>query len=177
MIHVKIIDAAHKQDINLPNDPFSLWGRILPSYQKGQWSYEVVKFPEEAISSMCFPDESYDYDTMCADHTTFIGAYEDQICIGLAILQPGFFSYLYLYDLKVSKDYRGRHIGQMLLQKASEVALSQGYRGIYCVCQDNNPGACLFYLNYGFVIGGLDTLVYKGTSQEGKSDLILYKDY
>lgn len=55
-------------------------------------------------------------------HVKIIDAYEDQTCIGLAILQPGFFSYLYLYDLKVSKDYRGRHIGQMLLQKASEVA-------------------------------------------------------
>lgn len=37
-------------------------------------------------------------------------------------------------------------------------------------------GACLFYLKNGFVIGGLDTNVYKGTSQEGKKDILFYCD-
>ena len=37
-------------------------------------------------------------------------------------------------------------------------------------------GACLFYLKNGFVIGGLDTHVYVGTSQEEKSDILFYLD-
>lgn len=32
MLEIKIIDAEHKQDINIPNEPFSLFGRMIPSY-------------------------------------------------------------------------------------------------------------------------------------------------
>lgn len=42
--------------------------------------------------------------------SVFLGAYDGEKCVGLAILQPGFFKYMYLYDLKVSKQYRGQHI-------------------------------------------------------------------
>ena len=59
----------------------------------------------------------------------------------------------------------------MLMEKAKEVAAAQGYCGIYTQGQDNNPGACLFYLNSGFYIGGLDTNVYRHTKQEGKADI------
>ena len=65
-------------------------------------------------------------------------------------------------------------IASLLIEKSKEVALEQGYRGLYTQGQDNNLGACLFYLNNGFVIGGLDTCVYQGTSQEGKKDILFY---
>ena len=29
MFEIRLIDAEHKQDINIPNEPFSLFGRIL----------------------------------------------------------------------------------------------------------------------------------------------------
>ena len=92
------------------------------------------------------------------------------------MLQPGFFRYLYLYDLKVCQAYRGQKIGALLIDKAREIALQQGYRGLYTQGQDNNVGVCLFYLHYGFHIGGLDTEVYRGTSQEGKADILFYLD-
>lgn len=34
----------------------------------------------------------------------------------------------------------------------------------------------IIYLKNGFVIGGLDTHVYKGTSQENKKDILFYCD-
>ena len=61
--------------------------------------------------------------------------------------------------------------------KAKKIAAEKGYRGIYTQGQDNNLGACLFYTKYGFRIGGLDTEVYKGTSQDGKADIIFYYDF
>ena len=64
----------------------------------------------------------------------------------------------------------------MLIEKSKETALEQGYRGIYTQGQDNNLGACLFYMKNGFVIGGLDTHVYTGTSGDGKSDILFYLD-
>lgn len=172
MITVKEINAAHKADINIPNEPFSMFGKIIPSYTNEKWSYKIERYAAENITEMCFPDENYDYDSMT--DSVFLGAYDDDTCIGLAILQPGFFKYMYLYDLKVNGKYRRHHIGKMLIEKAKAIAAANGYCGIYTQGQDNNPGACLFYLNSGFYIGGLDTNVYRHTKQEGKSDIIFY---
>ena len=172
MITVRLVTKEHESDIRIPNESFSLFGRIIPSYENGRWDYQLVRFPPEKVSEMCFPDEAYDLDSMPG--SVFLGAYDDETCIGLAVLQPGTFRYMHLYDLKIAKRYRRQNIGRMLIGKAKEVAAQHGYSGIYLECQDNNPGACLFYLNSGFYIGGLDTNVYRHTKQEGKADILLY---
>ena len=175
MIEARIIDEAHRQDINIPNQPFSLWGRMVVSRQDGQWSHSVVKFAPKDIGEMRFPDENYDFAAMSGD-STFIGAYDGEKCVGLAIMQEGFLKYMYLYDLKVDRSCRGRGVGALLMERAKELAGEKGYRGIYTQGQDNNLSACLFYLKQGLHIGGLDTDVYKGTAQEGKADILFYLD-
>lgn len=175
MIDIKIIDAAHKNDINIPNEPFRLIGRMIPSYVNEQWDYSAVCFDEANITQMCFPNENYCYEDM-KDNSVFIGAYDNGQCVGLAIMQKAWFRYMYLYDLKVSKDHRRKGVATALIEKAKEVCKAQGYAGIYTQGQDNNLSACLFYIKTGFHIGGLDTNVYKGTKQEGKADIIFYLD-
>ncbi|MBO5198141.1 MAG: GNAT family N-acetyltransferase [Lachnospiraceae bacterium] len=175
MITVRIIEKDHKDDINIPNQPFKLFGLMLPSYNNGKWDHTVIKFPEENHTDMCFPDENYDYDTMIQDYV-FLGAYDGDKCIGLAILKQAFFRHMYLYDLKVNADYRGKGVGALLLAKSKEVAAEQGYIGLYTQGQDNNLGACMFYLKNGFKIGGLNTFVYNGTTQENKKDILFYCD-
>lgn len=175
MISIKLIDEAHKEDINIPNEPFQLIGKMIPSYVDEQWHYSVRCFKEKDIAEMCFPDENYDFYAMLNDHV-FIGAYDDEKCIGLAILRDVWMKYMYLYDLKVSKDYRGQGVARALIEEAKKVCKEKGYHGLYTQGQDNNLSACLFYIKSGFHIGGLDTNVYKGTKQEGKSDIIFYLD-
>lgn len=102
MIEIKIIDAAHKDDINIPNEPFQLIGRMIPSYSDEQWNYSVRYFNEADITDVCFPDENYNYEEM-KERSVCIGAYDSGKCVGLAILQDAWFQYMYLYDLKVSK--------------------------------------------------------------------------
>jgi len=174
MIEIIIIDEQRKKDINIPNEPFEMFGRIIPSYDGHKWTYTLLRFKPKDVTEMCFPDENYDFDAMT--DSTFIGAYDGDKCVGLAILQPGFFKYMYLYDLKVNKAYRGRHIGQLLIKRAKDIAAENGYCGLYTQGQDNNPGACLFYLNSGFYIGGLDTNVYRHTNQEDKADILFYSE-
>lgn len=124
---------------------------------------------------MRFPDENYDYGKL-SENSEFLGAYDGDKCVGVAILQRAMFRYLYLYDLKVCAGYRGAHVGTMLVDKAKQLSLERGYRGLYTQAQDDNLGACLFYLKNGFTIGGLDTKVYAGTPQEEKKDVIFYCD-
>ena len=174
-MEIKIIDAEHSDDINIPNEPFSLFGKMVPTYQDEAWGYTVRYFAEADITEMCFPDENYNYDRMKND-CVFVGAYEGGKCVALAILQKAIFKYMYLYDLKVSKEYRRKGIASELIEKAKEVCKANNYSGIYTVGQDNNLAACLFYVNMGFCIGGFDTNIYKGTNQEGKADIIFYLD-
>lgn len=175
MIVIREITPARKSDVNIPNEPFPLFGRMVPAYQDGSWSHRCVLFEEKDVSEMCFPDENYDYDEM-RENSVFLGAYDGEACVGLAILQDGMFRYMYLYDLKVSRACRGQGVGRALIEKAKETCQTKGYQGLYTQGQDNNLGACRFYLKAGFRIGGLDTEVYKGTKQEGKSDIFFYLD-
>lgn len=175
MIEIRIIDEKHSADINIQNEPFRIFGRLIPSYTDGLWSWDTHYFDGNDCSETCFPDENYDYGQMSRS-CVFIGAYEGGKCIGLAIMQNAFFRYMYLYDLKVSRAFRRSGVGEALIKKAEEVCLARGYRGIYTIAQDNNLAACLFYLKRGFNIGGLDTNVYRGTKQEGKADIYFYKE-
>lgn len=174
-ISYRIIDQEHSEDIRLKNDPFPLYGRMIPSLQAGKWSHEVHLFSEEQRREMCFPDENYDYASMSKEYT-FIGAYNGEKCVGLSIMQDKWFKYMYIEDLKVSQDYRGKGIGRGLIEKSMEVAREKKYNGIYLVGQDDNLAACQFYLQVGFEIGGFDDHVYRGTAQEGKGDIYFYLD-
>ncbi len=171
-IEIRVIDAEHRNDINIKNEPFSLYGRLIPSYVNGKWDYAIINF--DGVDEMCFPNENYDYNEL-SKNSTFIGAYYGARCIGLAIMQEAMFKHMYLYDLKVDRECRRRGVARALLDRADAIAAERGYIGIYTQGQDNNLGACLFYLNCGFVIGGFDQKVYEGTEQEGKADIYFYR--
>lgn len=175
MIEIRRIDKAHEADIRLKNDPFPLNGFLRPAYQNGAWSYAVERLPEEQVTTMCFPDEDYVFDAM-PEGAVFLGAYDEERCVGLLLLKPGFFKYMYVENLMVSAAFRRQGVGRELIAAASRLAREQGYRGLYLQAQDNNLAACEFYLRCGFFIGGLDTQVYAGTSQAGKSDILFYLD-
>lgn len=175
MIEIRKIDALNKQDVALKNDPFPIWGKLIPRYQNSKWTYSIEQFPECAVTQMCFPDAGYDYDTMSGD-SIFLGAYDEDTCVGLALLQKSMFRYLYLSDLNVQLSHRRMGVGRQLIQAALGIAKQMHCRGLYLIAQDNNLSACLFYLSCGFRIGGLDTEIYNGTSQEGKADLHFYLD-
>ncbi len=171
MAEIHRITGENRQDAQLPNEPFVLWGRLIPHLQDGMWSYRVERFAKEM--EMCFPDVPYDPER---EDGVFLGAYDGETCIGLAVLRSGMFRYLYLDDLKVCRAFRGKGVGGMLVAACMEEAKARGGRGIYTVGQDNNLSACLFYLKQGFDIGGFDNRAYRGTAQENKADIYFYKD-
>jgi ribosomal protein S18 acetylase RimI-like enzyme len=176
MIQIERITESNKNDINIPNEPFTLWGKMIPTYDGNKWAYTTEKFDENKISEMVFPNENYDFASMKNEYY-FVGAYnESGKCIGLAVYKRDWYKYLYLEDLKVFKDFRGNNIGKLMLDEGRKIADENGYRGIYTIGQDNNLSACLFYIKSGFTIGGFNTHVYRGTIQEDKSNIYFYID-
>ena len=172
-MEIRKITAANAADLLLPNEPFSQPGQFVPSLKDGIWSYEVRLY--DAPKSMVFPPKAYDLASV--DKEGFaLAAYEDNTCVGLAIFKDAFFRYMYVYDLKVAASCRGKGIGKALTDTGLQEASNPNYRGIYLQAQDDNLGACLFYLKCGFRIGGFDNRVYGGTSQAHKADILFYLD-
>lgn len=171
MAEIREIGPDTAADIRLPNEPFTIWGRMVPSLSEGCWSYRTERF--EKPSEMCFPDENYD---AAEDGTFFLGAYEADKCVGLAVLRKDMFRYLYLDDLKVCRENRRKGIGGQLVKACLNKAKELEYQGVAVTCQDNNLSAALFYLKQGFEIGGFDNRGYRGTSQAEKADIYFYKD-
>ncbi|HFI0977198.1 TPA: GNAT family N-acetyltransferase [Streptococcus suis] len=170
---IRMITKENKEDILLPNQAFPIRGKLLVNYRNHTWSHSVQL--AETIEWQTFPDEPYNFEEMEKDFH-FIGAYDGDTCVGLAILQEDMFNYIYLYDLKINQDYRKQGIASQLIDKSKALALAKGYRGVRTIAQDNNLNACLFYLSQGFEIGGFNTHDYKGTQQEGKADIYFYLD-
>ena len=172
-MEIRIINENFEKDINIPNQPFKIRGRLLVSFVNNKWEYKEEVFKEDKVKEMTFPDENYDFEKM--NDYVFIGAYENNTCIGLAILIETFNSCLFLYDLKVNKLMRGKGVGKKLIDYSYKYALDHNYPGLHTIAQDNNLDACLFYLSCGFEIGGLDTKTYEKTKQAGKYDIYFYK--
>ena len=173
MIEIRKITRETAEDLRLPNEPFLMPGKFIPQLSDGVWTYRTEAFP--VPETMVFPNEDYDFEERSSKGVAF-GAYENGKCVGLAIYEDYWLKYMYLYDLKVTADARGKGVGKALIQAGLEEAKTRGYRGIYTIAQDNNLNACMFYLCAGFDIGGFDNRVYGGTSQANKADILFYLD-
>ena len=167
----KKITIENKDDIRLPNEPFDLFGKLVVQRINNQWSYEIELFDE--TETMVFPEENYDF-YQIQKNGFAIGAYHEGKCVGLAIYEYNWNKYLYLYDLKVNRDFRKMGVASGLIKNGLDDVEELGYKGIYTVGQDNNLAACKFYLNQGFEIGGLNTRNYDHTKQAGKADIYFY---
>lgn len=163
----------NEQDLNIPNEPVVIIGRLIVSRLDNEWSYTSDYFSEK--TELTFPDENYDI-TETLENGAVIGAYDQGKCIGLAVMQDDFAKFMYLADLKVNSAYRKQGIAKELIKVCRREAGKRKYKGIYTVAQDTNLIACRFYLNEGFEIGGLNTHGYKHTKQEHKSDIYFYLD-
>lgn len=170
-IYIRRIDEFHADDARFKNQPFQIWGRMIPSLENGKWDYTVEKY--EHTEEDCFPDEPYD---VAKDDAIFLGAYDKDVCIGVAVLRKEMFKYLYLDDLKVNRDYRRKGVGGLLIDACLQEAEKFSMQGIYTIGQDINLSACLFYIKQGFEIGGFDNRSYRGTSQEKSANIYFYKD-
>lgn len=170
-IRIDIVTAADQEALHLENEAFDVFGRLIVSRINEKWEYDKELFSE--TTTMTFPDEAYAYEQV-SQNGFAVAAYVDEECVGLAVIQKDWFQYMYLMDLKVKQKYRKSGIAKLLIARAKEEAVQLGKRGIYTIGQDNNLAACLFYLNSGFRIGGLNTDVYKHTRQEGKADIYFY---
>ncbi|MGE7604844.1 GNAT family N-acetyltransferase [Peribacillus sp. NPDC097675] len=145
------------EDINMTNEYFSLNGRVVPSLESGRWSYKEVLFDETKETR--FPDDELDWSQYInrEDKSLFL-AYMNDTCIGQIRIIKDWNRFCYIENIATKKAYRGSGVGKLLLNKAEEWAKQRNLIGMSLETQDDNLGACRFYVKQGFLLGGVDTL-------------------
>ncbi|WP_035619015.1 GNAT family N-acetyltransferase [Lacticigenium naphthae] len=167
------LSKRDEKTLNMKNEPFDLFGRLIIEREQNRWIHKEELFQKK--ERMTFPDEKMSIEEI--EKKGFaIGAYQEDEIVGLAIFHDDWTKYAYLHDLKVKGSYRQQGIAGNLIEKGLWQAKKQGYAGLYTIAQDNNLGACRFYLKENFVVGGLNTHGYNHTAQEGKADIYFYKE-
>ena len=157
---IKQIRKEIIKDIKGINEPFEIIGRIKPSLVNGEWSVSEELFDESYLHS--YPDDDVDYKeyTDNPNQTVFM-AYVDGEFAGRIIVRKDWNKFLFVEDISVLKDFRGRGVGTALVNKAIEWAKNEGMKGLALETQDNNLLACRFYLKCGFVLGAVNSMLYK----------------
>lgn len=147
-------------DINKANQPFEIIGKIKPKFDGASWTYTEDLFTKPYTKS--YPNDNVDYTAYIDsnDKTVFL-AYSDTECIGQIALKKDWNKYAFIEEICVAKSARGQGVGTGLIEKAAEWARKAGLKGLALETQDNNLCACRFYAKCGFVIGGVDTMLYR----------------
>ena len=164
---MEIVKINHQNlaDINKANQPFVIIGRIKPTFDNGNWSYTEEIYEQPYMKE--YPEDSCDYAAYIdnSDKVIFF-AYSEAECIGQIILKRDWNKYAFIEDICVAKSARGQGVGTALIQKAIEWAKNSNLKGLALETQDNNLLACRFYAKCGFVIGAVNTMLYKNFDNE-----------
>lgn len=147
------LDLHNLSDINKANEPFEIIGTLRPSFINGKWEWE-----EELLEHSYFkeyPSEVCEYATYIAnpDKVVFL-VYSDGECIGQVVLRKDWNKYAFIEDICVAKE-----------RELSGLALET---------QDTNLLACRFYAKCGFVIGGVNTMLYRNFEKPWFDESAIY---
>ena len=175
---MEIVKINHQNlaDINRANQPFEVIGRMKPTFSDGIWAYTEEIYERSYMK--VYPNDSCDYAAYIdnSDKTVFF-AYSGKECIGQIILKRDWNRYAFIEDIWVAKSARGQGVGTSLIQKAIEWAKNSDLNGLALETQDNNLLACRFYAKCGFVIGAVNTMIYRNFSDDEEFAVFWYLQF
>ena len=154
------INKDRIKDIKGINEPFEIIGKLKPAFFDDEWSFTEELLADPYMHS--YEEDDTDYSEYVDNpYKTVFMAYEDGKFAGRIIVRKDWNKYLFVDDISVLKDFRGKGVGTALMQKAVEWAKKEGMAGLALETQDNNLLACRFYSKFGFKLGAVNTMFYK----------------
>lgn len=154
------LDQQNLKDINKANQPFEVIGKIRPAFADGIWTYTEELYEQPYMKA--YPNDDWDCVAYInnPDKAIFL-SYSGTECVGQIVLKRDWNRYAFIEDICVAKAARGKGVGSALIQKAIEWAPNSDLRGLALETQDNNLLACRFYAKCSFVIGAVNTMLYR----------------
>jgi len=89
-------------------------------------------------------------------------AWDGALLAGQIVVERGENKLARIADVRVTVSHRRKGVGRQLALAAERWAWGAALVGACATTQDNNPGACQFFLKCGYRFGGFDTLRYAG---------------
>jgi len=143
---------------NQSNEGFMVSGRIIPKYENDKWTYTEEIFTEPFFKQ--YENDEIDTSYIVEKEKAVFYYYANNNCIGQIKLRSNWNGYALIEDIGVAKDWRQTGVGTALLEKAIAWAKGNNLAGLMLETQDVNVSACRFYAKNGFVIGGIDAMLY-----------------
>ena len=160
-------------DVNKANEEFTIFVKIIPEFIGGNWAFMEELFEEPYEYKYPIDNEDYSEYINSNDKKIFL-FYEKNNCVGQIILKKYWNKNTYIQDICVAKNCRNKGIGYKLMDKAVEWTKMNGLKGIMLETQDVNIIACKFYKKYGFILGGVDTMLYSNFKNADQKALFWY---
>ncbi|MFX1391627.1 MAG: GNAT family N-acetyltransferase [Promethearchaeota archaeon] len=175
MFNIRIIKMSLAQinDINKPNEPFLIIGKIISKFDGSDWEYEKRLFEQKYEKKYKNDELDYTKYIVNPDKVMYM-AYSNLDCVGQIRMRRNWNDFGFIEDLAVCRSYRRKGVGNGLIQKAIIWAKMNNLNGLMLETQDNNLSACLFYLNRGFKIGAVDTMLYANTENAEEKAIFFY---
>ncbi len=104
---------------------------------------------------------------------TFLARYEGD-AVAHITLSKNWNDYTLIEEIAVSQPARRKGVATALLDTARQWAQEQGTAGLMLETQNNNLNACLCYQRYGFTLGGIDHLLYRGQPDIADHEIALF---
>ncbi len=93
-------------------------------------------------------------------------AFLDGQLAGQAVVSRHFHQLAMLWDIRVDVRSRRNGVGRMLIQACRDWAVLLGLKGIMVETRDTNPAACQFFQSCGFILGGVDRMLYAADAEQ-----------
>ncbi|RNF86064.1 GNAT family N-acetyltransferase [Montanilutibacter psychrotolerans] len=103
--------------------------------------------------------EDYREHLEATDQALFVARLDGQL-VGYLAIRSNWNALALIDDIAVSRTARRQGCARALMDRAVDWARSAELSGIMLETQNNNVAACLFYERYGFVLGGIDRMLY-----------------
>ena len=159
-IVIEELNPENVKDVNSIDGEFDIDAKLSLYVEDNQIRYEIIK---TSPTKKRYQLEEIDYRTYLDDphQTIFLAKVEGQVA-GQVILRKNWNAYAYIEDLAVDIQFRRQGIGQQLISQAEQWARVHHLKGIMLETQNNNVGACRFYEQCDFRLGGFDQYLYQG---------------
>lgn len=171
---IQRLDENNKNYFNTSNEPFEVFGRLIPKFDGRVWTYEEELFSEPYIKTYP-PDESTAEEYINSSEMETFLFFDGDICAGQICVRENWNKFTFIEDISVKEKYRRKGIGTALLNRASLWSAEHNLNGLMLETQDINLAACRFYQKYGMRLGAADNMLYYNFSTHSETALFWYK--
>ncbi len=167
------ISPISEQNFHLiqPKISMDIIGKVIPNFDGTVWTYTTTQL-DKPYSRTIPTSKPKTMDEITDTRYGYVAMVDGEY-VGHTIVRKAFNNTLYIEDFDISENHRRKGYSKAMMDRIVDDA-KKAYKGISLEVQDTNVIAFSFYIKYGFVIGGYDSLFYEKTVQNGDGAVFLY---